>query len=165
MHPAILPINTLLKECTIRHSRRGGPGGQHRNKVETAVIVTHESSTLQAEANERRSQAQNRSVAIFRLRLILALEIRTPPAPSPSPLWQARLDGKRLAINAAHDHFPALLAEALDHLTAKEYDMRIAAERLCVSTSQLIKLLAKEPRALEMVNRQREQRGLGRLQG
>jgi hypothetical protein len=95
----------------------------------------------------------------------MALEVRGPPAPSPSPLWRSRLDGKRLAINTTHDHFPALLAEALDHLQVKEYDMRIIAERLCVSTSQLIKLLAKEPRALERVNRQREKRGLGRLQG
>ena len=37
IHPAALPFDALLKECEVRRLRRSGPGGQHRNKVETAV--------------------------------------------------------------------------------------------------------------------------------
>jgi peptide chain release factor-like protein len=163
MHPAALPIDELLKQCTTRHSRRGGPGGQHRNKVETAVLLLHGPTGLRAEANERRSQAQNRHQAIFRLRLRLALEVRQPPASLLSELWRSRLDGQRLPISAIHDDFPALLAEALDRFSAAEYDVVSVAEQLQISMSQLVKLLKKEPKSLAAVNRQRKERGLALL--
>ena len=37
-HPATWPEGRLLKHCSSRRQRRSGPGGQHRNKVETAVV-------------------------------------------------------------------------------------------------------------------------------
>ena len=36
-HPAMLPEETLLKQCTTEFGRMAGPGGQHRNKTETGV--------------------------------------------------------------------------------------------------------------------------------
>ncbi|HYW80276.1 MAG TPA: peptide chain release factor-like protein, partial [Thermoguttaceae bacterium] len=76
VHPAALPADALFEQCDMRRLRRSGPGGQHRNKVETAVVLTHRPTGISAEANERRSQAQNRNVAIARLRMNLALGIR-----------------------------------------------------------------------------------------
>src|SRR5262245_3474953 len=55
LHPAQLPIDELLPACSFQRTRRSGPGGQHRNKVETAVIVEHKPTGVRAEANERRS--------------------------------------------------------------------------------------------------------------
>jgi protein subunit release factor B len=72
-HPAATRPEQLLAECEARRLRRSGPGGQHRNKVETAVSLRHLPTGVCAEANERRSQAQNRSTALFRLRVNLAL--------------------------------------------------------------------------------------------
>jgi hypothetical protein len=163
-HPAGLSENTLLEQCTIRRVRRSGPGGQNRNKVETGIQLVHEPTGLVAEANERRSQAQNRAMAIRRLRVLLAVEVRTiePGArlPRPSPLWRSRCAGGRLQVNPGHADSPLLLAEALDILAAHGWDARPAAAHLGCSTSQLVRFLADEPRALHKLNERREQAGL-----
>lgn len=158
-HPAALAPAKLLTECDTTRTRRSGPGGQNRNKVETAVVLRHRPTGLEAEASERRSQAENLRAALFRLRLNLALEVRrtVDRAEPPSPLWQSRCRGGRIAVNEAHDDFPTLLAEALDVIDAHAFDHRAAAEALGCTGSQLIKFLKTEPRALLAVNRRRRE--------
>jgi hypothetical protein len=160
-HPAALLPDDLLAECEIQFVRRAGPGGQHRNKVSTGVVLLHKATGVKAEANERRSQGENRTVALFRLRVRLALEcrVRREPAGVPSSLWQSRLAGGRITVSAAHDDFPALLGEAIDVLAVCNFDPKPASEALGCSVSQLVKLLQKEPQAIAYVNRQRQQRG------
>ena len=164
-HPAALADDALLAQCTVRRTKRSGPGGQHRNKVETAVILTHRGTGLTAEANERRSQAANRSVAIFRLRLQLALQVRRPVAmtDAPSELWLHRCRNRRVSVSPRHGDFPVLLAEALDTIAAAGLDMKAAAQRLQCSSSQLVGLLQRDPRALSLVNSLRTGAGLSRL--
>ena len=77
LHPAALPPDELLAQCDVQFVRRSGPGGQHRNKVSTGVVLVHRPTGIKAEANERRSQAENRTAACLRLRVNLALEVRT----------------------------------------------------------------------------------------
>lgn len=164
-HPATLETETLLKQCEIRRGRRSGPGGQHRNKVETAIVIIHNPTGVRAEATERRSQEQNRRVAIARLRINLAVEVRNPCTPDdlPSELWQARCTGGRITISSSHEDFPVVLAEALDFVTASEFDVAAAACRLGSTSSQLVKLLKLESRALQTVNAQRQKRNVSRL--
>lgn len=166
IHPAQLPPEKILAECETRRLRRSGPGGQNRNKVETAVALHHKPSGVKAEANERRSQAENHAVALFRLRINLALEVRQSREAGTvlSPLLQSRLMGGKIQVNLAHDDFPAILAEVLDIVAACEADVKAAADQLGCTTSQLTKLLKQEPRALILVNRWREERNLHRLQ-
>ncbi|MBP90134.1 MAG: peptide chain release factor-like protein [Planctomycetaceae bacterium] len=166
LHPAALSKRELLTQCESRRQRRSGPGGQHRNKVETAVVFTHTPTGIQGEASERRSQEQNRKVALFRLRVNLAIGSRRTidlAKQEPSELWQARCKNRRIAVNSEHDDFPAVLAEALDVLAACGWDAKEATEFLAFSASQLTKLLQAEPRAFTELNRQREARGLSRL--
>ncbi len=165
MHPAALDPELLLSQCKVVRGRASGPGGQHRNKVETAVIVHHVATGIEGQASERRQQSANQRVAIFRLRVQLALTQRGYFALSqvPSALWQSRCRGGRLGINPTHEDFPAILAEALDVIDAKHADVKKAATLLGCSATQLVKLLRVERQALVWVNEQREKRGLGAL--
>jgi hypothetical protein len=161
-HPAALPPDVLHARCQETRTRRSGPGGQHRNKVETAIVLLDPETGISAEASERRSQNDNRRMAIFRLRLNLALGFRTEISETdhPSELWTTRCRNSRISINPSHDDFPSLLAEALDRIVASEWDVSAAAEQLHASTSQIIRLLKHEPRAMTLVNRERQQRDM-----
>ena len=65
-------VETLAAECDVQFYRAGGPGGQHQNKVETAVRLSHRPTGLVVTASEHRSQWQNRQAALTRLRDKLA---------------------------------------------------------------------------------------------
>jgi hypothetical protein len=166
-HPAALEDQALLADCTERRTRSTGPGGQHRNKVETAVVLRHDPTGIEGAASERRSQKDNRCVAARRLRVNLALDQRRVPPDlrhTPSALWRSRVKDGRIVLNPDHRDFPGMLAEALDHVAHFRWDVAKAAQWLDCSTSQLVKLLKHEPRALERVNRERQQRGMRKLQ-
>lgn len=153
-HPAALDEEALLARCTVGKGRGSGPGGQHRNKVETLVVVTHGPTGIVGQAGERRSAAENRRVAIRRLRLNLAVHVRAavPDGDCRSSLWRSRCRDGRIACNPRHADYPALLAEALDVLAAAGLDPKKASTRLECSSSQLIKLIKDHPPALAALN-------------
>lgn len=165
IHPAGLDDATLTQQCQVHYGRTSGPGGQHRNKVQTAVRLTHPATGITVQATERRSQHENLQAALRRLRLRLALEVRTATGLSqpPSERWRSRCLQGHIKINPRHDDFPALLAEALDALAAAAWEVGSAAEHLACSSSQLVRLLKREPKALALVNQQRSTSDLQRL--
>jgi ribosome-associated protein len=57
----------LEKEVVVQAYRAGGPGGQHRNKADTAIRLHHRISGVTVTATERRSQSMNRELAFERL--------------------------------------------------------------------------------------------------
>ena len=58
----------LLRECEVETFRSGGPGGQHVNKVETGVRLTHAPSGVVVTCREERSQHRNKSACLKKLR-------------------------------------------------------------------------------------------------
>jgi len=65
VHPAALSPAQLLEVCDVRRTRRRGPGGQHRNKVETAVVITHPPTGVKGEAGDAHERASRRFAASF----------------------------------------------------------------------------------------------------
>jgi peptide chain release factor len=56
-----------LKDVKLESCRASGPGGQHVNKVETAVRGTHLPSGIQVLAMDSRSQLENKQLCLKRL--------------------------------------------------------------------------------------------------
>lgn len=167
IHYVCLDTTDLLKDCEIRRGRSGGPGGQHRNKVETAVVITHTPTGISASADERRSQEENRKHAITRLRHKLAAEFRRSWTGSenvldykPSELWQQRSQSGKIVCNDRHHDFPLLIAEAMDMISAHHWEPKPAAAVLKVSVSQLLKLLHRDKAAWSNLQKNRQRLGL-----
>lgn len=162
MHPAEIPEADLLSQCEVTRTRRSGPGGQNRNKVETAIVLKHRSTSIIAQASERRSQAENQQMALFRLRIQLAIHVRIVRDLNPgcSELWRSRCRGTQIEIRDTHDDFPSLLAESLDLYEQLDGRVPDIAGFLQTTISQLTKLWKKAPEALRLVNSDRSRRGL-----
>src|SRR5437588_4107033 len=75
----LLPDEKLLGQCEVQAHRASGPGGQHRNKSETAVRLVHLPSGVTAEGKDQRSRTQNLAAALGRLREKLARRAYRPP--------------------------------------------------------------------------------------
>jgi len=63
-----LSDEALMLECEEEFFVASGPGGQHRNKTETGVRLTHKPTGMTVTATERRSQLQNRGAALERMK-------------------------------------------------------------------------------------------------
>jgi ribosome-associated protein len=94
-----LSDEALLEECVVDVFVAGGPGGQHRNKTESGVRLTHPATEMSVTATERRSQLQNREAAMERLRAGLRQLTFVPkPRKKTRPTrasQKRRLEGKR----------------------------------------------------------------------
>jgi hypothetical protein len=164
-----LDDDALLAQCELDRFRASGPGGQKRNKTDSAVRLRHRPSGVTGEAVESRSQHQNRARALRRLRLAIALDARLiledPATPPADELAEALRLGKLRAIRmgARDARYPATVAAVLDRLAAAGWQVAEAAAALGITTSALGRFLESDPVVWRAVQRQRQAAGLSPL--
>lgn len=76
--PHRLPDDDLIAQCRVDTFRSGGQGGQHQNKTESGVRLTHLPSGIVVTSRDSRSQHRNKQIALARLRATLADRAKPP---------------------------------------------------------------------------------------
>lgn len=168
-----LSDDELLAQCRVERFRVSGPGGQHRNKTDSAVRLTHEPTGAVGYASERRSQHQNRSTALARLRRSIALEVRAVPQLDmyhpPTTLQrilprtvQTEIPRKE-RVGPKHREFWTGVAPLLDLFDALNGSMADCSSLLGCSSNQLTRLFASVSHLWAAANAIRERHGLNPL--
>lgn len=157
----------LLDQCLVDTYRASGPGGQKRNKTDSAVRLRHPPSGLVAIGTESRSQHENKARALRRLRREIALSVRAEleiESYRPGDVLAGCIsrDG-RLSVGLRDGRYLAVIAEILDVLAASGWQVSTAASSIGVTTGNLAALISKDPELRERVNRARLAGGLKAL--
>ncbi|PHT83622.1 hypothetical protein T459_12065 [Capsicum annuum] len=153
----------LMRQCEMSTFKASGPGGQHRNKRESAVRLKHNPTGIVSQAVEDRSQHMNRASALSRLRALLALKVRnnldletyTPPQellqilPAKSTIRGSNC-GPQIGPN--NSKFVLGMQALLDLLFAVEGSVSDAAKKLGLSTGALSRLLLSDDNLRMAVN-------------
>ena len=153
----------LLADCLVDTYRSRGPGGQHRNKVSSAVRLRHQPTGLIVIAEEDRSQHTNKAKAIRRLRLAIALHVRAPvPAPfAPPEVFREHVTAAgRIEVSRRNPAYPVVVAAVLDVLAACGGQLRESAAMLGLTTAQLSRFIVGDGKVLDAANRLRHAAGL-----
>lgn len=110
------------RDLVWRTSRGSGPGGQHRNKTESAIDLTHAPTGVTVHCESERSQHDNRRLALARLRARLA-EVRSQTAKTTedavrrAQIGQGMRGDKRRTIRCQDD-------SVVDHVSGKTWRLR-----------------------------------------
>ena len=173
----------LLAQCDVHIYKASGPGGQHRNKVSSAVRLRHRPSGISATANDSRSQHSNRKLAMQRLRMNIALKLRRS-AEGNAEASQAGGEADmsrpavlaecmhvatkgpgaglaRLTIGKKNPRFWQVAAYLLDILDEEEGRLSSAGDRLGITTGNLTAAFKSQRHLLAEVQKIRKRHGLG----
>ncbi len=155
-----LSESDLLAGCRIDTYRSKGPGGQHANRTESAVRITHCATGEVSQCQDHRERARNQRDALSRLRLRLALQLRGVAQAS----WlEPYRRGRQLAIGAHGASYHLVVAVVLDALAAASGSLAGCGAALGISASQIAKLLGADKEVLQAANALRAGHGLGTI--
>ncbi len=155
-----LTDDALQATCRVDTFRAQGPGGQHTNRTDSAVRITHVASGVVAQCQDHRERARNQKSALQRLRLRLAL---TQRGVSQIAWLKPYHRGTRLNLGANAAGYPLIVAVVMDALEQSQGALRDAAEALGVSSSQITKLLTDDKEVHAAANNLRTRFGLGAI--
>ncbi len=158
--PYALPDAALLALCRVDTFRAGGPGGQHTNKTESAVRLTHVASGTVVQSQNERDRLRNQVDALHRLRLRLA---STQRGLSDIAWLEKHRRGRQLKLGANAQDYHLVVAVVLDALDRHVGGLAQAAEELSVSSSQLAKLLTDDKEVHAAANALRATHGQGNI--
>ncbi|MFW6146084.1 MAG: peptide chain release factor-like protein [Planctomycetota bacterium] len=171
-----LDDDALLAQCDVHIYKASGPGGQHRNKVSSAVRLHHRPTGLSAHGGDSRSQHTNKRLALRRLRRQIALTVRRPADPTawarhlPEPLAAAivrpanrKAAGARLQVGPKDERFWPVAQALLDLLDACDGRLADTAAALGVTTSNLVAHLKKDRHLFAVASQIRKAHGHGPL--
>lgn len=164
-----LDDRTLLEQCHVDTYRAGGPGGQKRNKTDSAVRLRHRPTKLSVVATESRSQHQNRTRALKRLRQAIALHVRgtmvgTDCQPGPI-VAQCLTKSSGLQVGRRDRRYNHAVAEVLDLLEACGCRVATTAAKIGISTANLVSFFREDPKMWARVNQMRAAAGIAPLRG
>ena len=161
--------DALIAQCEVDRYRASGPGGQHRNKTESAVRLRHKLTGVSAIGEDSRSQSENKLHAVRRLRSAIALEVREPVhiegyAPSARlAAFVVRGTAPLGAKTKLTGEYWAAIAELLDLLVGGGLEIAATAQRLGITTGALSKLLLHDDQVARVVNDLRRGKGMRAL--
>ncbi|XP_078181830.1 class I peptide chain release factor isoform X2 [Carex rostrata] len=166
-----LSDDELMAQCEMDTYKSTGPGGQHRNKRETAVRLKHLPSGITAQAAEDRSQHKNRSSALSRLRALIARKVRnqidletySPPIELLQILpLKSTIRGSDVGsqIGPNNPKFIPGMQALLDLIFSVEGSVSEAAKILGLSTGALSRLILSDDSLRSAVNEIRALKGL-----
>ena len=140
----------LLELCRQESYRASGPGGQHRNKTNSAVRLTLQGKNVVASCANHRSQHRNRTEALRRLRYAIGIELRLPVLPSSVMTWNGPWK-----LGQKDRRYAGFVAHIFDVLAHHDWAIGMSANALGISTGKLIRVLARDPHAWSVVNHAR----------
>ncbi len=153
----------LLAQCEVHTYRASGPGGQKRNKTDSAVRLHHGPTGLVVVGTESRSQHENKARALKRLRQAIALEVRRPVDRTAfrRPAWFDDILGAKQRLDLspkspAYWHAVRLVMDVLDACNGSVAD---SAGLLGLTTANLVHFIEGDVKMWEQANRIREKHG------
>jgi len=107
------PQTVRKEDLVITYYRGSGPGGQHRNKTDSAVRILHKPTGHTAQSEEHKSQTNNKKAAFKRLTEILIPLMRQAAETGPDPSESASSERVRTYHNPRQ--------KVKDHRSGREY--------------------------------------------
>jgi hypothetical protein len=165
----------LLGQCEVHTYKSSGPGGQHRNKVSSAIRLHHRPTGITALANESRSQHDNKRQALGRLRMNIACQVRCPAdlaAFQPTGvlsecLFVARggpaAGTRRLGIGAKDRRFWQVAAVLLDLLESATGRLAPPAAALGITTGNFTSVIKSDRHLFAAAQQIRKAHGHGSM--
>ena len=142
----------FLKNCKLAWFQASGPGGQKRNRKYSGVRLKHLPTDITVEVVKSRSQNENRHNAIKKLKIQIAIKTDGP-----------EVDSFRLEVSMLNSEYPLYAAKIFDVLKKNNFSIADSGKVFKLSTSRLIKFLARDEYLWREVNTEREKLGIKRL--